>query len=230
MASEFFYQPLFGVSLSVAAYVGGLTISQKIPRLHPLFFSAGSIILLLLAAHIPYDAYKVGGDWLTFFLGPATIGLGVPLYKFRYRIQKHLIAIMTGITVGSLTGIISAGMLIWLLGGTREITLSMMTKSVSAPISIEITKLIGGAPVLSAVLTVLTGLIGSMFGKVLLQRLGIKGEVPLGIALGTAAHGIGTAKLMRSSESEGSYSAFAMAMSGIITGIWFIPIIWWMHR
>jgi predicted murein hydrolase (TIGR00659 family) len=227
MTYEMFNQPLFGVTVSVVAYALGIGLSQKYPRIHPLFVSSLSIILLLLATNIPYEAYKIGGDWLSFLLGPATVALGVPLYKFRNLIKKQLFAILTGVVMGSIAGIVSAGSFMWMLGGSKQLVLTMMPKSVSAPIAIELSKLVGGIPELSAVVTVLTGLFGSMLGISFLKRLGIRGSLATGIATGTAAHGIGTAKLMHSSEIEGSYSAFAMALSGIVTSVLFIPIVWW---
>jgi predicted murein hydrolase (TIGR00659 family) len=230
MNHEMFNQPLFGVTVSVVAYALGIGLSQKYPRIHPLFVSSLSIIALLLIANIPYEAYKIGGDWLSFLLGPATVALGVPLYKYRSRIKKQLSAILTGVVMGSLAGILSAGSIMWMLGGSKQLVLTMLPKSVSSPIAIELSKLVGGIPELSAVLTVLTGLSGSMLGKSFLQRLGIRGSLVIGIATGTAAHGIGTAKLMHSSEIEGSYSAFAMALSGIITSLLFIPIVWWVQN
>jgi predicted murein hydrolase (TIGR00659 family) len=230
MTYEMFNQPLFGVTVSVVAYALGIGISQKYPRIHPLFVSSLIIILLLISAKIPYESYKIGGDWLSFLLGPATVALGVPLYKYRSRIKKQLAAILTGVVAGSIAGILSVGSFIWLLGGSKQLVLTMLPKSVSAPIAIELSKLIGGIPELSAVVTVLTGLIGSMLGKSFLQRLGIRGPLATGIATGTAAHGIGTAKLMHSSEIEGSYSAFAMALSGIVTSVLFIPIVWWVQN
>jgi predicted murein hydrolase (TIGR00659 family) len=229
MTYEMFNHPLFGVTLSVVAYTLGIQLSQKYPWIHPLFVSSLSIILFLLVAHIPYETYKIGGDWLSFLLGPATVALGVPLYKYRSLIKKQLSAILTGVVLGSLTGILSAGSFIWLLGGSKQLIFTMLPKSVSSPIAIELSKLVGGIPELSAVLTVLTGLIGSMLGRSFLQRLGIHETWVIGIATGTAAHGIGTAKLMYSSELEGSYSAFAMALAGIVTSIFFIPIVWWVH-
>jgi predicted murein hydrolase (TIGR00659 family) len=230
MSNELVYQPLFGITVSVAAYVLGVGLSQKYPRIHPLFVSSISIILLLLVLHVPYEAYKMGGDWLSFLLGPATVALGVPLYTNRSRIKKQLKAIISGIIAGSLAGIIAAGGFMWLLGESKQIILSMLPKSVSAPIAIELSKLVGGIPELTAVLTVMTGLIGSMVSKGLLHRIGVRGSLAKGIATGTAAHGIGTDKLMHSSEIEGSYSAFAMALSGIVTSILFIPIVWWMNN
>ncbi|MEX2461890.1 MAG: LrgB family protein [Paenibacillaceae bacterium] len=230
MTYEMFNQPLFGITVSVIAYAFGIGLSQRYPRIHPLFVSSFSIILLLLVADIPYETYKIGGDWLSFLLGPATVALGVPLYKYRSRIKKQLFAILTGVFAGSLAGILSAGTFMWMLGGSKQLVLTMMPKSVTSPIAIELSKLVGGIPELSAVLTVLTGLIGSMLGRSFLQRLGIHGSLVIGIAMGTAAHGIGTAKLMHSSEIKGSYSAFAMALSGIITSVLFIPIVWWVQR
>ncbi|QGQ97495.1 LrgB family protein [Paenibacillus psychroresistens] len=229
MNYEILNQPLFGVTLSVGAYALGIRLSQKYPRIHPLFVSSLSIVLFLLATDIPYETYKIGGNWLSFLLGPATVALGVPLYKYRNLIKKQLSAILTGVVVGSLMGIVSAGSFIWLLGGSKPLILTMLPKSVSSPIAIELSKLVGGIPELSAVLTVLTGLIGSMLGRSFLQRLGLRESWIIGIATGTAAHGIGTAKLMYSSEIEGSYSAFAMALSGIVTSIFFIPIVWWLQ-
>lgn len=230
MINELVHQPLFGVTVSVAAYAMGIGLSQKYTWIHPLFVSSISIILLLLVSHIPYEAYKIGGDWLSFLLGPATVALGVPLYSYRTRIKKQLKAIISGVVAGSLAGIIAAGGFMWMFGGSKQIIVSMMPKSVSSPIAIELSKLVVGIPELSAVLTVLTGLIGSMVGKKFLHQLGVRGSLATGIATGTAAHGIGTAKLMHSSETEGSYSAFAMALSGIVTSVLFIPIVWWLQN
>jgi predicted murein hydrolase (TIGR00659 family) len=230
MMHDLLWNPLFGVTISVITYSYSLRLARKFPHCHPLFISAGAIIFILLTFHIPFEAYQSGGDLLTFFLGPATIALGVPLYKHRLQMRRHLVATLAGVTAGSFTGIIAAGSLVWLLGGSREIALSMLPKSVSSPIAIELSRLVGGIPEMSAVLTVLTGLLGSMFGRACLERLGIHEELPLGIAMGTAAHGIGTAKLIRDSDQMGSYSAFAMALTGIVTGILFIPIVWWLHR
>jgi predicted murein hydrolase (TIGR00659 family) len=222
-------QPLFGLTVSVLFYVLGLAVYRKLPRVHPLFTSSVGIIALLLALRIPYESYQIGGDWLTLLLGPATVALGVPLYKYWGRIRRHIAAVLVGITVGSLTGISATGMLVWLTGGSKELILTAMPKSVTSPIAIELSRLVGGNPSFSAVLTVLTGLLGSMLGRAFLLRIGVRGKLPLGIAMGTSAHGIGTAKLIGQHEEEGSYSAFAMALAGIVTGLLFVPIALWLH-
>lgn len=225
--SDWLTNPAFGITLSIAAYTAAQFIHQRWRWLHPLFVCSGFITLVLLSFHIPYAAYKVGGDVLTLLLGPATVALGVPLYKNAGLIKKHIAGILTAVTLGSLTAIASAAALVGLLGGSREILLSMLPKSVSSPIALEISRHLGGLPELTAVLTVLTGLFGSMIGRRLLTWLSFRDALSIGIAVGTAAHGIGTARLLKDSELEGSMSGFAMGAAGIITSVLFVPIYWW---
>lgn len=227
---EWLNQPLFGIALSVIAYAAAQLIHHRWRWLHPLFLCSGFIILLLLSFQIPYEAYKAGGDVLTLLLGPATVALGVPIYKNFSLIKKHILSILVAITVGSLMSIASAAALVALLGGSREILLSMLPKSVSSPIAIEISRQLGGLPELTAVLTVLTGLFGSMFGKKLLTSLKLKNGIAIGVAIGTSSHGIGTARLIKDSEIQGSMSGFAMGVAGIITSVLFIPIYWWLSN
>lgn len=227
--SEWLEHPLFGIAISVIAYTCAQRLHQRWNWLHPLFVCAGSIMLLLLSMNIPYESYRAGGDLITIMLGPATVALGVPLYKYAGLIRKHIAAILCGICMGAITGIIGAALLVGLLGGTTEIMLSMMPKSVSSPIALEISKQLGGIPELSVVLTVLTGLLGSMLGTVVLRWFGIHDDISIGIAIGTAAHGIGTAKVVRDSELRGGLSGFAMGMMGIITSLLFIPIYLWLQ-
>lgn len=218
--------PLFGVGITFIIYLLSLKLSSRKKWIHPLFLTSVLLILILYVFKIPYEAYRVGGDLLVFLLGPATVALGVPLYKQLPKIKKYLIPLLTGITLGSLTGLLSAGLLVWTVGGTKELILTMLPKSVTAPVSIEIVRQLGGYPELAAVFTVLTGLLGSMIGPFLLKKIGIKDDISIGLAMGTAAHGIGTARVIRDSEIQGSYSGFAMGMAAIITSVLIIPLYW----
>jgi predicted murein hydrolase (TIGR00659 family) len=225
--SEWLMHPIFGVAISVMTYTVSQLLHQRWRWMHPLFVCAGLIILILTSFHIPYEVYKAGGDLLTLLLGPATVALGVPLYKNARLIKKHLGGILVAVIVGSVVGIASTAALVGFLGGSREIMLSMMPKSVSSPIAIEISRELGGLPELTAVLTVLTGLFGSMFGTSILRWFRLTDDIAIGIAIGTAAHGIGTAKLLKDSQIQGGMSGFAMGLAGIITSILFIPIYLW---
>ncbi|MCS7461151.1 LrgB family protein [Paenibacillus doosanensis] len=217
-------QPLFGIALSVVCYSLALALYRKWSWLHPLFITSGLIIVFLLSANIPYEAYRKGGDMLVFFLGPATVALGIPLYKNARRIRSSLPSILGGITAGSVSALILSAAFVWSLGGSQELMVTMMPKSVTSPIALEISRQAGGIPELTAVLTVLTGLIGSMFGPGLLRLCGVHDDIALGTAIGTAAHGIGTARIIRDSELQGSVSGFAMGAAAIITSILFIPL------
>jgi predicted murein hydrolase (TIGR00659 family) len=222
------YDPLFGVAVTVLAYTAALGLSRRLKWLHPLFVTSAGLIALLLLADIPYEAYKIGGDHLAFFLGPATVALGVPLYRQAALIRRRLAAMFAGITVGCVSAMASAAGLVWLMGGTRELLISMMPKAATTPISVEIARQLGGQPELTAVLTVATGLIGSMIGPELLRLAGIREDVPMGAAVGTAAHGIGTARLVRESELAGGVSGFSMGAAGIVTALLAIPLDLWL--
>lgn len=218
--------PVFGAAVTVGAYALARRLHRRWRAFHPLFVCSFGLIVLLLVLDIPYEAYNVGGRIVSFFLGPATIALGVPLYKQWPKVRDRFAAIISGITVGSVTGIATGGLIVWSLGGAQEMIYSMMPKTVTSPVAIEISIRLGGLPELSAVLTVLSGLLGSMIGPELLRRCGVRADVPLGTAMGTSSHGIGTARLLAESEAAGGISSFSMAAAAIITPILFIPVYW----
>ncbi|MBD2861075.1 LrgB family protein [Paenibacillus oceani] len=221
---DWWSNPLFGVSVTVVAYAAALRLHAVKRWLHPLFVCSAALIVLLLVSGIPYESYRVGGDLLVFCLGPATVALGVPMYKHTTRLKRQFRAIAAGVIAGSLCGMTSSAFFIWLAGGSKELLLTALPKSVSSPISIEIVRLLGGVPELGAVLTVLTGLVGSMIGPGFLRAVGIRGDVAIGTAIGTGSHGIGTARIIRESELQGSAGGFAMGLAGIVTSLLAIPL------
>ncbi|MDF2960952.1 MAG: murein hydrolase effector protein LrgB [Paenibacillus sp.] len=222
-------QPIFGLALSLLCYSLALYLYRRWAWLHPLFVSSGLIIMVLLYADIPYEAYRKGGDALILFLGPATVALGVPFYKNMRSIRSRLFSIMGGVTVGSVSALLLSAAIVWSLGGSKEIIVTMMPKSVTSPIALEISRQAGGIPELTAVMTVLTGLIGSMFGPALLRLCGVRDDISIGTAVGTAAHGIGTARIIRDSELQGSVGGFAMGAAAILTSLLFIPLYIWLR-
>ncbi|RKP52985.1 LrgB family protein [Cohnella endophytica] len=218
--------PLFGVAATVIFYAAAQLLNRKWNWLHPLFLTAGGLIVLLVLCGIPYEEYKGGGDIVGFFLGPATVALAVPLYESLKRLRGKIRAVVIGVTIGSLCGIVSVAVLTWALGATKDTVLSMLPKSATSPIAIELSRQLGGSPELGGVFAVLTGLLGSMLGPALLRFARVRGDIGIGTAVGTAAHGIGTARLLRDSETQGGISGFAMSLSSIITPILCIPIYW----
>ncbi|WP_135551064.1 LrgB family protein [Paenibacillus cymbidii] len=223
-------QPLFGIAITVLVYSCAQWLYARWRFLHPLFVTAGSLIALLLVTGIPYEDYRKGGDALVLLLGPATVALGVPLYKNAALIRRQLVAILGGLTTGSIAAMLASAALVWLLGGSQELLLTMVPKSVTTPIAIELTRRLGGIPELSAVLTTLTGLIGSMAGPELLRLCGVRSDVAVGVAVGTASHGIGTARLIRDSELQGGVSGMAMGLAGMFVSLALMPVYWWLGK
>ncbi|WP_127492471.1 LrgB family protein [Paenibacillus glycanilyticus] len=228
MNEAWFQQPLFGITITVLFYVGAQLLNSRYKWLNPLFVTSGGIILLLLLGDIPYEAYKAGGDIITFFLGPATVALAVPFYKNFQKLRDQLMPIVIGVGAGLICGLLAVWGIVSLLHGSKQIMLTMLPKSVTTPIAIEVADLLGGTPELAGVFAVLTGLLGSMIGPSILKLFRFRSDLAIGAAMGTAAHGIGTARIMRDSEIQGGFSAFAMGLSSILTPLFCIPLIWWL--
>lgn len=229
--SPVFSSPLFGIAVTVIAYVIGTGAHRRWNWAHGLVVTCGILVALILVAQwrgwFTYGQYKVGGDVVAFFLGPATVALGVPLYKRAREIRAHLVAVIVSVVAGSACGIVSSIVLVRAVHGSRGVMLSMAPKSVTTPISMEVSRMIGGVPELTAVLTVLAGLIGSVIGPWVLKRVGVRNALAVGAAMGTSSHGIGTARMIRESELAGGVSGLSMALAGIVTSVMVAAIRHW---
>src|SRR4030095_10422885 len=137
----------------------------------------------------PYEKYFSGAQFIHFLLGPATVALAVPLFRHLHRMRTAALPVLVGIGAGSVSGIFSIVVISWALGGQESLATSLVTKSVTAPVSMAIAPQIGGMPSLAAIFSVLTGMIGPAFVPALLNRLGIEDILHRGLAMGTASHG-----------------------------------------
>ncbi len=231
-------QPLFGVAATVVPYAVARGIERRHPGAHVLLTTSVAIVLLLLSLHglgrAPldrlYDAYNRGGAIVTFFLGPATVALAVPLYDNARRIGRDLLPLLAGVAAGAVTSMAVGCGLTWLLGGSRVAVLSMFARGCTTPIAMDVSAQIGGDPRLTALFTGVSGLLGTLLGPPLLRGLGIRGDGPTGVALGTASHGIGTARALRTSEAAGAAAAVAMTAAGVLTAVATLPLRWALHR
>ena len=162
MWAELVKTPLFGIGLTLVVYLLAQTLYRRVNSVwaNPVLLAIVAIILLLKGSDIEYRDYARGGDMILFLLGPSVVALAVPLYQRREEIWKRKRLILAGIFAGSLASIISACGLAWLLGGSREVILSLAPKSVTTPIAISIVDKLGGIAPLTAALVVLTGCLG----------------------------------------------------------------------
>ena len=165
--------------------------------------AAGLLIALLAATGTGYQTYFEGAQFVHFLLGPATVALGVPLWRNRAAVGRNLLPMCAALAAGSLTAIGSAVAIAWALGAPREILASLAAKSVTAPIAMALTESVGGIPALAAVLVVLTGILGSIVVTPLMNGMGIRDFAARGFAVGVASHGIGTAAPSRSARRPG---------------------------
>jgi predicted murein hydrolase (TIGR00659 family) len=218
--------PFFGVLICIIAFEIGLFINKKTKNviLNPLLISISLIILLLLKFNISLETFNKGGSLISFFLTPATVILAVPLYKKFNIFKANALPIIIGITVGSFSVILSVVMLSKLFGLQDSILRSLMPKSITTPIGIEVSKQICGIPSITTTAIIITGIVGAIFGPTICKIFKIKDEVAVGIAMGTAAHAIGTSKAIEMGEVQGAMSGIAIGIAGLITVI-LVPII-----
>ena len=218
--------PVFGILLSVVAFEIGIIVSRKTknPLLNPLLVAIILVILVLMGLDIPKEQYDLGGSFILFFLGPATVVLAVPLYKQIELLKKDLVPILIGISVGSATSILSVILLSRLFHVDLSVAVSMLPKSVTTAIGMEISKEIGGIVSLSVAVIVLTGITGAVIGPGLLKLFRISDDVAQGIAIGTASHAVGTSKAMELGETQGAMSGLSIGIAGIATVI-LVPLL-----
>ncbi|MBE0574865.1 MAG: LrgB family protein [Desulfuromonadales bacterium] len=211
--------PLFGITLTLVVYLLAQHFYRRVSSVwaNPVLVSIVTIILLLKGSGVEYRDYARGGDIILFLLGPSVVALAVPLYQRREEIWKRKRPILIGVFAGSLVSIVSACGLAWILGGSREIVLSLAPKSVTTPIAISIVEKIGGVAPLTAAIVVLTGCLGAVCGPEFCRRIGITSPVATGLAVGTAAHGIGTARMFEVDRLSGAVAGLAIGLNGLMT-------------
>ena len=224
--------PLLWLTLTLMAYQLGTWVFRRLGNsqlLNPVLTSVIALVILLKVSGTDYQTYFSGAQFIHFLLGPATVALAIPLYREIQAIRKAFVPIIIALTVGSLASIMSAVGIAWCLGGERIVLLTLSPKSVTTPIAMGISEKIGGLPALTAVAVVLTGITGAVIGDLVLNSLKIHDEKARGMALGVAAHGIGTAHAMQKSRVSGAFAAMAMALNGLLTALLLPAIIGLIH-
>jgi predicted murein hydrolase (TIGR00659 family) len=217
--------PLLWLSATLVAFVIGDAVSaacRRHPLANPVMIAAGLLIVLLATTGTDYQTYFEGAQFVHFLLGPATVALGLPLWRNRAAVRRNLLPMCAALVAGSLTAIGSAVAVGWAFGAPREILASLAAKSVTAPIAMALTATVGGIPALAAVLVVLTGILGSVIVTPLMNAMRIRDFAARGFAVGVASHGIGTARAFQVSEEAGTFAGIAMGLNGALTALVFL--------
>lgn len=215
-----FLLPVFGIGLTLLFYAlarrGG---RLKLAFLNPVLLAILGIILFLKLADISFETYNRGGKFLTYLLGPAVVALGAFFYEKYEELRKDLKLLSTAVIIGGICGVLSIVAFLLILDLPHFLIRSLASKSVTTPIAVEITKTVGGIPDITAGIVIAVGVFGNVFGLYFLKKMGINSKKAIGAALGTAAHGIGTARAIEEGKIPGVYSGIAMCLNGIITAI-----------
>lgn len=211
--------------LLLALTFGAFALFKELQRrtgwvlLNPILLTIALLILFLKLTGISYETYQEGGQLIEFWLKPAVVALGVPLYLQLEMIKKQLLPILLSQLVGCLVGIVSVVLVAKLLGATPDVICSLAPKSVTTPIAMEVSNTIGGIPSLTAAVVVLVGLFGAVFGFKILTLGRVKSPIAQGLSMGTASHAIGTSAAMEISRKYGAYASLGLTLNGILTAL-----------
>lgn len=211
----------FGVAISIVGYELGIILKKKLknPLCNPLLISIIFVIAILLILDVDYNAYYEGGRYLSYLLTPATVCLAIPMYQQLKLLRSNFPAIMAGICAGVLSGLVTVLVMARLFHFTHEQYVTLLPKSITTAIGMDVSEKLGGIVTVTALVIIVTGILGNVIAEGVFKIFRIHEPVAKGLALGTAAHAVGTAKAMELGGVEGAMSSLSIVVSGILTVI-----------
>ncbi len=215
-------EPLLWLTATLIAYSLGdaaFKASGKRPYVNPVLIAVTLLAVVLWMTETQYQTYFEGAQFVHFMLGPATVALAAPLYGNLSRIRRSAIPLLCALLAGSVTAILSALGVAYAMGIRGDILVSIAPKSVTAPVALGISESMGGEPTLTAVLVILTGVMGAVMATPLLNRLGVTDWRARGFAVGVASHGIGTARAFQVNETAGAFAGIGMGLNALLTTV-----------
>lgn len=219
--------PLFALIITLATYHIGYVLyvkARRHPMVNPVAISVISTCILITQLHMPYEKYFEGAQFVHFLLGTATVALAVPIYHGFKRMQGKIFHMWVALTIGSTVSIASAVAIAKLMGAGDNIVGSMYAKSVTAPIAMGIAERLNVSPTLTAVFTVITGMLGAILAPYILNVLRVHQWWIRGTAIGVGAHGLGITRAFSVNEEAGVFASMAMGLNGVISAIG-LPIV-----
>lgn len=213
-----------------------IAIKAKNPIFNPLLLSIAILIPLLLVLNVPFDTYYADNEWISYLLQPAVVALAYPLYEQLPQIRQNWRIIALACGVGSIASMFTASIIAVLLGADMELIASLLGKSVTTPIAMEVSSHLGGEPAIAAILVLLVGLFGAIMAYPIYQLLGVTHPIAKGLTMGTVSHALGTATSAEKDPRDAAFSSLALVICGVITSVlapsMFAFSIWlshWLH-
>lgn len=221
---------LVGLFSTLFVYLTAKRVYRRYPHplLTPILTSLLVLLAILLLGHIPYRAYDRGAAVYTWLLGPATVAFGVRLYKFSHVLRERAPEILLGVFAGTVAAIVSSLLLARAFALGALVARSLAPRSVTTPIAMDVSRIVGGAPDLTAAFVVVTGIVGNVMGPYLISLLRLRDPVARGVLYGTGSHGIGTAKAFEASMLEGTVSSLSLIVAGVMTALlapWLVKLL-----
>lgn len=209
----------FGIVLTLSAFAAGqgLQAKWKSPLLNPILVAAVLIVLFLLITGMPLQTYQAGCAPLQYLLTPATICYAVSMYEQVGAMKKHLGAIIAGVLSGTLVSLVSIRLMCTVFGLDAVLTSTLLPKSITTAIGMALSQEIGGIAALTTAAIIITGVLGNMFGTVFCKLFRITDPIAQGVAFGTSAHAVGTARAAELGDLTGAVSSLSLTFAGFIT-------------
>jgi predicted murein hydrolase (TIGR00659 family) len=215
-------QPLLGLTATVCTWEFACLVDARAGHkaiTNPTVLSITLLAAALLVTGTPYTAYFTGAQYVHFLLGPATVALAIPMYANLAAIRRDFVAIIVSLTAGSVIAASSAMLIARALGASHQVIISLGPKSVTTPIAMGIAQDLGGQPSLTAVFVMITGMFGTIVCTSVLRLVRVRDWRAQGLAAGTAAHGLATARMLRLNETAGAFGGLAIGLNGIVTSL-----------
>ena len=215
----------FGIVLSFAAYEIGKWINKKLknPIANPLLIAILLIIGFLSITGIDYEYYKKGGDFIAFFIGPATVAMVLDLYANLDTLKKNILPILVGVGFGTIFSFVLAIFLSKIFQIDKNLVASLIPQSITTAIAISLSGEYQGIIGLTAIVVVIRGVSGAVFSPIVMKIFRIKDPVAQGVAIGTSSHAVGTSQARLMGEIQGAMSGLSIAIAGI-TAVIIMPL------
>ena len=209
------------IALTFATFMAAKWVQRRTGWVlfNPILITIAVLILFLKVTGISYDTYAHAGAQIDFWLKPAIVALGVPLYLQLKVIRKQLIPILLSQMVGCVVGIVVVVVVAKLMGASDAVVVSLAPKSVTTPIAMEVCRAQGGIPSLTAAIVVVVGLFGAVAGCKVLQIGRVKSPIAQGLSMGTASHAVGTSRAMENGAKYGAFASLGLIANGVLTAI-----------
>lgn len=219
--NELVSSAFFGLSLTVLAYWIGVTLQKKsgLVICNHMIIAAGLIVLTLKLLGVSYEQYYVGGSIVNMLLGPATACMALAIYQKRALLKENWLPVLLGCLAGAVTTVDTVLVMSRMFGLSREMTVSLLPKSVTTPIASAISESHGGIVSITVAAVIFTGILGNLTAPFLVKLFRVKDPMAAGLGIGACSHGMGTAKALEMGKTEGAMSGLAIGICGIVTSI-----------